>query len=182
MLYIMRHGLTDWNVMHKLQGKSDIPLNEEGRRMAAAAAEEYKDFHIDVCFASPLKRAAETAEILLKGRDVPIIKDDRLTEMGFGDYEGLENCFEIEDCPIKLIFQKPEEYKTSIGGAETFDELFARIGDFLKEKVDPLLAEGKDVLIVAHGALNSGIIALRKNLPREKFWSSGIVQCKIMEV
>lgn len=43
MLYIMRHGKTDWNVLHKLQGRTDIPLNEEGRNMARKAADIYKD-------------------------------------------------------------------------------------------------------------------------------------------
>ncbi len=85
MLYIMRHGITDWNQAHRLQGKTDIPLNDEGRAMASAAAEEYKDLHIDICFCSPLKRAYETATILLKGRDIPIKADERLSEMSFGE-------------------------------------------------------------------------------------------------
>ena len=48
MLYIMRHGKTEWNALHKIQGRTDIPLNEEGRLMAEKACEEYKDLHIDV--------------------------------------------------------------------------------------------------------------------------------------
>ena len=56
MLYIIRHGKTDWNVWHKLQGRTDIPLNEEGRQMAEAAREEYRDVHFDLCFCSPLIR------------------------------------------------------------------------------------------------------------------------------
>ena len=55
MLYIMRHGKTDWNVLHKLQGRTDIPLNEEGRNMARKAAAIYKDINFDVCYCSPLK-------------------------------------------------------------------------------------------------------------------------------
>ena len=50
MLYIMRHGKTEWNALHKIQGRTDIPLNEEGRLMAEKACEEYKDLHIDVCY------------------------------------------------------------------------------------------------------------------------------------
>ena len=50
MLYIMRHGQTDWNKVHRLQGSTDIPLNDEGRRMALEAGEKYKDLHIDVCY------------------------------------------------------------------------------------------------------------------------------------
>ena len=58
---------TDWNAMRKLQGRTDIPLNEEGRQMAEHARTEYADIHFDICYCSPLIRAKETAEIVLKG-------------------------------------------------------------------------------------------------------------------
>ena len=105
MLYIMRHGRTDWNVRHKLQGRTDIPLNDEGRMMAAEAGKQYSDIHFDICYSSPLERAKETAEIFLKGRNVPVYTDDRLVEMGFGVYEGIENSFAIDDCPINALFK-----------------------------------------------------------------------------
>ena len=66
MLYIMRHGKTDWNARHLLQGHTDIPLNEEGRKMAEDAREKYRDLHFDLCYCSPLSRAWETAELFLK--------------------------------------------------------------------------------------------------------------------
>ena len=88
MLYIMRHGKTEWNELHKLQGRTDIPLNEEGRQMAKIAGEKYKDINFDVCYCSPLVRAKETAKLVLEGRNVPIIYDERLREMSFGIYEG----------------------------------------------------------------------------------------------
>ena len=63
MLYIMRHGKTDWNVEYRLQGSVDTPLNEEGLRMAREAAVKYADVPLDVCYVSPLQRARETATI-----------------------------------------------------------------------------------------------------------------------
>lgn len=182
MLYIMRHGKTDWNESHKLQGRTDIPLNEDGRQMAQRAAEEYRDVHFDVCYCSPLVRAKETAQILLEGRNVPIIYDDRLKEMSFGSYEGIENSFDIPDCPINVIFKSPEKYTASVGGAETFEELFERTGSLLREKVMPLVDEGKDVLIVGHGAMNSSIVCQIRNIPIDQFWSAGIVNCKLMQL
>ena len=89
MLYIMRHGKTDWNAKHKLQGRTDIPLNEEGIQMAEQAKEKYKDVNFDICYCSPLVRAKQTAEIVLEGRNIPIVYDDRLMEMCFGVYEGV---------------------------------------------------------------------------------------------
>ena len=80
MFYILRHGRTDWNEEHKLQGEVDIPLNETGRQMAYDAAKKYKDIDFDICYCSPLKRAQETARIFLSGRNpaVEIITDNRL--------------------------------------------------------------------------------------------------------
>lgn len=182
MLYIMRHGKTDWNLKRKIQGRTDIPLNDEGRQMAKNAALEYKDVHFDVCYCSPLIRAKETAELLLSGRDVPIIFDERLVEMGFGIYEGIENSFQIPNCPVNELFWHPESYTTPVEGGESLDELFARTGAFLKEVVEPDLAAGKDVLIVAHGATNSCIVCQVKNRTRAEFWADGIPNCKIFKL
>ena len=148
--------------------------------MARDAHDEYLDTHFDICYCSPLIRAVETAEILLEGRNVPIVKDDRLLEMCFGDYEGIEHSFKIPDCPINVIFQDPASYKESVGGAETIEELNARTKSFLDELVYPKIAEGKDVLIVGHGAMNCSLISNVKNLPRADFWSWGLAQCKLM--
>ncbi len=182
MLYIMRHGRTAWNDLGKLQGRTDIPLNEEGRKMAMAACAEYADVHFDVCYCSPLVRAKETAELVLAGRDVPIIPDERLAEMSFGDSEGMPYSFYSQGAPINLIFQHPEDYHESIGGSETFEELFARTGKFLREIALPLCEEGKDVLIVGHGAMNCGIITQIRALPVKDFWTAGIENCKLIRL
>ena len=180
MIYILRHGKTEWNKLRKLQGRTDIPLCEEGRIMAQEAAREYADVHFDVCYSSPLVRAKETAEIILKDRNVPIYIDDRLMEMGFGDYEGIERSFEIPGCPINILFDDPENYKAPADAGESLDELYARTKSFIDEVITPLREAGKDVLIVGHGALNSCMLTQAKGLPRKDFWSHGIVQCKIM--
>lgn len=182
MLYIMRHGKTEWNSLHKLQGRTDIPLNEEGRKMALKAREEYSSVNIDICYCSPLVRAAETAQIVLNGRNIPIITDERLVEMGFGEYEGIENSFQNPKCPINVIFKEPEKYVESVGGAETFAELFTRTNEFLREIVEPQVREGKDILIVGHGAMNSSIICQINNLPISEFWSAGLEQCRLLQL
>lgn len=181
MLYIMRHGKTDWNLKHKLQGKTDIPLNEEGRQMAREAGEQYKDVHFDVCYCSPLIRAKETAQIMLKGRDIPIIIEDRLEEMGFGIYEGEEGVFNKPECPVRELFFNPKGY-VAVGGAESIEELFARTGSFLDEIAYPEVEKGRDVLIVGHGAMNSAVICQVFHKPVEKLWDVGIENCKLIKL
>jgi probable phosphoglycerate mutase len=178
----MRHGKTEWNAKHKLQGRTDIPLCDEGREMARNAAKEYANVHFDICYCSPLIRAKETAEILLKGRNISIITDDRLMEMCFGEYEGMENCFSVPDCPINVLFKNPEKYVSPVKGAESLEELYSRTGSFLKEIIEPELKQNKDILIVGHGAMNCSIVCQVKGLPVEKFWSEGIDNCKLMRL
>jgi probable phosphoglycerate mutase len=181
MLYIMRHGKTDWNLLHKLQGKTDIPLNDMGRQMARDARERYKDIHFDVCFSSPLLRARETAELVLEGRDVPVIIDDRLAEMGFGIYEGTEEVFEKPECPVRVLFFNPEKYE-AVGGAESLESLIKRTSEFLDEVAMPLVNEGKDVLILGHGAMNSAVIGNIRHKELKDFWAEGIENCKLIKL
>lgn len=155
MLYIMRHGKTDWNIQHKLQGRTDIPLNEEGRQMAKQAREDYLN--------------------------IPILYDDRLIEMGFGIYEGTANCEDIPDCPVGMLFRHPEQY-IARDGAESMQELWERTGRFLSEIVYPQLKEGKNILIVGHGAMNSSILCQVKHIPLQDFWKAGIPNCKLMKL
>ncbi|MCM1508617.1 MAG: histidine phosphatase family protein [Ruminococcus flavefaciens] len=181
MLYIMRHGKTDWNAEHKLQGRTDIPLNDEGRAMAENAGIMYRDIHIDVCYCSPLVRARETAEILLKGRNVPIITDKRLAEMSFGVCEGMKNYFEVKDNSISPLFSQPEKYVTPVENGESFEELYARTGEFIREVIEPQLKD-RDILIVGHGAMNNSIICQLKDISLENFWSIGIENCKLIRL
>ena len=179
MLYILRHGTTDWNAIKRLQGQTDIPLNEDGRELARRAAEEYWAIHFDLCYCSPLVRARETASIILKDRNIPIIYDDRLKEMSFGIYEGLENYPDRDECPVNVFFKNPEKYDFSIEGGETLAQLFERTGELLREEIFPLVEAGKDVLIVGHGAMNSSIACQVSNIPVKDFWKLGIENCKL---
>ena len=181
MLYIMRHGQTDWNKLHKLQGQTDIPLNDNGRAMAQEAAQLYKDVHFDMCFCSPLIRAVETAKLVLDGRDIPIVYDDRLKEMNFGIYEGIEESFSIPDCPINVVFKDPANY-VAVENGESLEEVFARTGDLLKNDILPLVEAGKDVVIIGHGAMNSTIICQIRELDKSHLWDEPIDNCRLVKL
>ena len=173
MLYIIRHGKTDWNNERKLQGRTDIPLNEEGIEMARRARDEYRNVSFDICYCSPLKRARQTADILLEGRDIPIITDDRLLEMSFGIYEGMANGYDDPDLYVSRLFRDPAGFTERLEGGESLDDLFERTGDFLESIVKPLLSQNKNVLIVGHGAMNSSIVSRIRGMERKDFWAAG---------
>ena len=150
--------------------------------MAENAGNAYRHIHFDVCYCSPLVRAKETAEILLKDRNMPIITDDRLVEMSFGVYEGKENCLDTDGREIQTLFKSPEKYVISVDDGESLDELYSRTGEFIKEIIEPQLKDNKDILIVGHGAMNNSIICQINEIPVEKFWSTGIENCKLIKL
>lgn len=87
-VYMVRHGETDWNGAHRMQGRSDIPLNERGREQASCAAKALADVPFDVIYTSPLSRAEKTAEIIRGKRNIPLIEEKGFMEIDLGKWDG----------------------------------------------------------------------------------------------
>lgn len=88
-LLLVRHGETDWNADGRLQGQTDRPLSEFGRRQARQLAEELAGEELDAIYASDLARARETAQIVAEGLGLPVALDPDLREKDWGNWEGL---------------------------------------------------------------------------------------------
>ena len=88
-IYLIRHGETALNAKGVMQGRLDEPLNENGRNLAVLTGRGMRGIRFDACISSPLSRAVETAELVLResGNRLPIRFDERLLEMDFGDIE-----------------------------------------------------------------------------------------------
>ena len=89
MIYFVRHGQTNWNIEHKIQGQSDIPLNEMGKKQAELIAPQLKDLKIERIISSDLSRALETAQIINTHLKLQITLDTRLREFKYGQIEGV---------------------------------------------------------------------------------------------
>lgn len=171
LIYIVRHGLTEWNKLKKLQGAADVPLAKEGILLAEKTGEALKDVKFDICFTSPLSRARQTAECVLGDRNVPIIPDKRIQEINFGDLEG--SCVRDAegnyiDPQVEMFFRDPVNFKRPENGEDLFD-VIARTKDFWEEKTsDPSLTD-KTVLVASHGC---AVRALLQNIYHdpENFW------------
>lgn len=171
ILYMIRHGETDWNVERKLQGMTDIPLNENGRCVAELTREGLKGVKFDVAFTSPLLRAKETAEIILEGRDVEIIADERIREVGFGTFEGTDSK-EFED-GIKLFFTQPECF-VATSGAESYESLLEREKSFLDDLYGNPEYVDSTILVATHGAALNGLLCVIKEKEIADFWKCGL--------
>ncbi len=167
-LYIVRHGKTDWNVERKLQGRADIPLNEDGREAARKTAQGIRSIPLDLVISSPLLRARETAEILVKGRGIPFFTDERLEEISFGEMEGQTKSEEIDH-----FFKHPELYQPP-KGAESIPHLLARTGELLRELAANCELKEKNILLATHGAATRALLANIKHVQIRDFWSGSV--------
>lgn len=183
-IYFVRHGETDWNKERKIQGQVDIPLNEFGRHLARETAKGLRDVPFDVCFTSPLGRARETAEIILQGRDVPILEDKRILEMNFGVLEGKCCSKEGWDVPdsFQMFFDDPVHYQAPEGG-EDFQAVRERTGDFLNWLFAQEQYQDSTVLVTTHGAAMAGLLNNLKKKPLAEYWGVGVHKnCGVTEV
>lgn len=182
-IYFIRHGETIWNKEKKIQGRSDIPLNEYGIELAHVTAQAIKNIPFDIVYSSPLIRAKETAEILVNNRNLEIHYDIRLLEMSFGDGEG-ESLPEIHAHPEMKLYNfihSPENYLPPNGG-ETFEELYSRCKSFIEDIILPAENNYNNMLIVGHGALIRGFIHNINNRPSKDFWSVIHKNCSVTKI
>ena len=170
-LYIIRHGQTDWNRARRLQGRTDIPLNEWGRLVAELTRAELKDVTFDVAFTSPLIRAKETAELILKDRNIPIVEDERIIEVNFGAYEG--ESFQLDNENLQNFFSKPEAYYP-VDGSESMESILERTRDFLSELSQNPKYQDSTILISTHGAALCGLLCNIKKWEKADFWKGGL--------
>ncbi|MBF4604194.1 histidine phosphatase family protein [Curtobacterium sp. VKM Ac-2884] len=146
LLYLVRHGETDWNAQRRIQGSTDIPLNATGRRQAAEAAELLTRRQFDAVVASPLSRAAETGAIIADrlGLAAPVTYAG-LAERSYGEAEGLTDT--------EVTAKYPHD---DIPGRESRSALLARITETLGEIA--VRFDGGVVVVATHGAVIRSVV------------------------
>jgi uncharacterized phosphatase len=157
ILGLLRHGQTDWNIDLRLQGSTDIPLNDTGRTQARLAAASLNREDWDVIIASPLSRAKDTADIVALELGMNVVVVPELIERSFGVAEGLDHA----------SWRKLYESHQVIEGLESLEDLRTRTVQLLN-----LIANeysGKRVLAVSHGAFIRKVLTIVTNgeLPRD---------------
>ncbi|MBR2742165.1 MAG: histidine phosphatase family protein [Clostridia bacterium] len=174
MIYIVRHGQTDMNKAHVMQGRSEHPLNGEGERQAAEVGRLLKQRGVKFSrvYSSPLGRAKKTAAIISDGGK--IITDERLIEMDYGPYEGTN----LKNLPPELLkFFKDFVNTPAPEGMEKLSDVTARMGSFLEE-IKPLAKEG-DILIATHALAMKGALEYLTPDSGGAYWAKYIGNCAV---
>jgi len=147
-LYLVRHGETIWNVESRMQGHMNSPLTEKGKNQAEILRKKLINKAVSAAYTSILERAKETAKIILKNSELPLIERASLNEIGLGEWEGktFAEAKELNPEQFNNFWKFPTRYSPSSG--ETYYELQSRaipeIYKIFKENT------GGRVLIVSH--------------------------------
>lgn len=155
ILYIVRHGETEFNVGEIMMGyTTDSALTKKGKEQARKIGEELSHIHFDVVFSSDLLRAQRTAEIMSLERKLAIKTTQALREQSYGAYEG--KTYGVFKSELRKLLEKYEKLSDREklhfrfeGGMETDGEAGTRFITFLREIAVAYL--GQTVLVVSHG-------------------------------
>ena len=160
IFYIVRHGETEWNRVKRMQGQTDIPLAEEGIRLAKLSGAHMRQLPIDLIISSPLGRAVETAKLMTAGRGIPIMTDARIQEISFGDWEG-ERILEsdVVSPDFRTIFYNDPMHCPVPPGGESFADVLRRTGELFDELTSNPALFDKHILISSHGAAGRCFLA-----------------------
>lgn len=175
-IFIMRHGETDWNTQKRLQGRTDISLNENGRELARVTAEALREVPFDLAISSPLARALETAEIVIGDRNIPILRDERLIEISFGVFEGMissKEHYEIPDPDFSNFFLAPDRYLPPPQG-EDIRSLGARTKAFMEDILNREEYQEKTILVTTHGGAMRGLLNSLRTFEMSDFWNGEV--------
>lgn len=174
-LYVIRHGLTDWNKEKKLLSREDLDINSEGIEQCKEAEKLVKNLNYDLVICSPMLRTRHT-ENIVNSRKVPVIYDDRLKERDARDIEGID--VDTIDYRGYWTVGKDKNFPS-----ETIGECRNRVYEFIEEIKEKY--KDKNILIVTHNGICRLFYTYFNGFPRNNDIfdiSQGNAQIKIYEL
>jgi probable phosphoglycerate mutase len=168
-IYLVRHGETEWNRVRRFQGRSDLPLNQEGRKQVRALALALKNKPLVAIYTSPLIRALETARLIkVFHPSTPIFEEKGFIEMDLGEFDGMKVQDWAEQYPDirKAWNENPASVK--MPGGESLKEVQARSKETL-ERITLIYPPDATILISSHNFVNLTILCDLLKIPLHRF-------------
>lgn len=169
-LIISRHAESEWNLLGKWTGLTDVGLTEKGLREAQMLGEALKDVQFDYAYRSALKRTTQTLEGILSGSgqpDVSVEVSQAINERDYGDLTG-KNKWEVQSEIGDEAFNGIRRgWDYPVPGGETLKDVYERVIPFFNDVILPRLSAGENVLFVAHGNSIRALIKYLDNIADE---------------
>jgi 2,3-bisphosphoglycerate-dependent phosphoglycerate mutase len=174
-LVIIRHGQSEYNLQNRFTGQLDVLLTEYGIKEAKVAGRKLrkKHLHFDNFFTSGLKRAHETMNIVLDELKLPknqtlVIQTNALNERNYGELQGLDKKETAARYSEKQVHEWRRGFASRPPGGESLEDTYGRVITYYKKSIEPLLKEGKNILIVAHGNSLRALMMYLEKIGRRK--------------
>jgi broad specificity phosphatase PhoE len=164
-IFLLRHGETAWNEERRVMGRLEIPLNRKGIAQAKRIARLLPNLEVHAIYSSPLKRALDTALILVEHKNIPVKIEPKLTEVAFGRWEGYRYDDLIEDEVYRRFMRSP--LKSAVPGGETIVGVQKR-GLKALQRATREVPKGR-ILLASHGDVIRAILCHYLRLPLQEF-------------
>ncbi len=165
-ILLVRHGETEWNVIERVQGWTDIALNVAGTAQAAALAERLRDMPLTAVYSSDSARAVQTATPAAEQHGLVVQTMPELREKGFGVWEGLtKNDLERDYADLWHRYHVLHELDSAIPGGETYTQVLERMRDALCQILDAHPGEDDTVLVATHGGSGRAFVLFALQAP-----------------
>jgi 2,3-bisphosphoglycerate-dependent phosphoglycerate mutase len=154
VLAIVRHGQSAWNLENRFTGEVDVALTPLGAEEAHSAGKKLSVINFSRCFTSVLKRAIETLEIILQEAHqtaLPIMRDKSLNERNYGQLQGLNKAETAKKYGDEQVAIWRRSFHVRPPGGESLEDTAHRVIPYYTQSIEPCLAKGENILIVAHG-------------------------------
>jgi broad specificity phosphatase PhoE len=164
---LVRHGQTERSMRKAYSGRLDVPLTAEGREQARrCAARLASDATIDAIFSSPLVRARDTAQAIADATGAPLTVDERLTEIDYAPFEGLDRAGALARFGQAFADWRDDPFGAPVPGMETLEQALERARP---ATADALAAADHPVIVGHQGILRVVLVALGKLAPEDYF-------------
>ncbi|RMH02846.1 MAG: histidine phosphatase family protein [Aquificota bacterium] len=170
-LYIIRHAESEWNPIGRYQGLLDPDLSERGLLQAKRLAQHFKNIHLDVIYASPLKRTYRTAFEIAKVKGLEVLTERRVIEIDHGVWSGMLVEEVQKKFPEDFRRWLEEPHKVVFEGGESLREVYERVKSFLQEVKQKHW--GKSVAVVSHTVPIRAMYCALLNIDLSRFWAFG---------
>jgi alpha-ribazole phosphatase len=175
-IYLVRHGETELNRKGCYYGWTDCELSGVGEKQAMMLKNALKEVNFDVVISSDLKRAKDTAVIVKGEREIKILKDERLRELNFGEWEGRHYTVISKQYLKDWEAWIKDWQNTVLPKGESFTDMYARVRQCIDEILEKY--KDKDILMVSHQGVLRIVMTYILGISAEKIWSFSFLQGK----
>ena len=168
LVYLARHGQSEWNNQSRITGQADIGLSDKGCQQGEALAQCLKGEALDAIYTSALRRTVDTARPTARAQGLAIASLPALNEIDMGVLQGRHRDERDPEAQAMWAAWQADVWHTQVPGGERFDVFAPRVGEALQSILDQ--HRGQRILIVGHRATNRVLLGTLLGWPRER-WS-----------